>query len=401
MFPASAWSVSAITGYLRALLESDLELKDIWIQGEISNISRPSSGHLYFTLKDSGASLRCVMWRNSVQRQAALPRDGDALEVHGYISIYDAGGQYQLYADMLRPLGEGFLYQEFLRLKTRLEAEGLFDPARKRKIPTAPQQIGVVTSPSGAALRDILNTLRRRYPLAIVTLAPTAVQGEEAPQGIVAALQALNRCVKPDVILLARGGGSIEDLWAFNDERVARAIAASASPVITGVGHETDYTIADFIADLRAPTPTAAAELATPDQQELRTNLNEMVVRLNRSSQAILSQKDLVLRNLHNRLILYSPRARLQSEQQQLDDLIRQMNAGFDHQLKLANAQLNGLHQRLLSLNPLAVLKRGYALITDASGKIVQSIHQVAPGDPLALRVSDGSIQARVEKLNT
>ena len=195
------------------------------------------------------------MWRNAVLRQPFLPRDGDAIEAHGSIEIYEAGGQYQLYADLLRPAGEGVLFREFMRLKAQLEAEGLFDPQRKRPIPKWPRRIGIVTSPSGAALRDMLNTLRRRYPLAEVVLAPTPVQGDEAPPGIVNALQALNRLVQPDVILLARGGGSIEDLWAFNDERVARAIAASAAPVISGVGHETDFTIADFTADLRAPRP--------------------------------------------------------------------------------------------------------------------------------------------------
>ena len=265
LFDASPrWTVTDLTRYLRQLLEADSSLQGVWVQGEISNLSRPSSGHIYFTLKDSGASLRCVMWRNEAARLRFAPQDGMAIEAHGSISIYEAGGQYQLYADILRPLGEGALYQEFLRLKALLEAEGLFDPARKRSIPEFPRRIGIVTSPTGAALRDMLNTLRRRLPLAEVILAPTPVQGDEAPPGIVAALRSLNRVAAPDVILLARGGGSIEDLWAFNDERVVRAVTESAAPVITGVGHETDFTLADFAADLRAPTPTAAAELATP-----------------------------------------------------------------------------------------------------------------------------------------
>ena len=251
-FPAS-WTVTDLNRYLRQLLESDEHLQDIWVTGEVSNFSRPASGHIYFTLKDSSASLRCVMWRNTAQRQSFLPRDGEAIDVHGAISVYEAGGQYQLYADVFRQAGEGALYQEFLRLKAMLEAEGLFAPERKRPIPTRPNRIGIVTSATGAALQDMLNTLRRRYPLVEVVLAPTPVQGDEAPPKIVAALHDLARLANPDVILLARGGGSIEDLWAFNDEAVARAIAASPVPVITGVGHETDFTIADFVSDLRGP----------------------------------------------------------------------------------------------------------------------------------------------------
>ena len=217
LFQPPSWSVTDLTRYLRGLLVNDETLGDIWIIGEVSNFSRPSSGHVYFTIKDANASLRCVMWRNTALRQPTLPRDGDAVEVHGAIDVYEAGGMYQLYADAIRPAGEGKLYQEFLRLKARLEAEGLFDPARKRPLPRWPHRIGIVTSPTAAALRDILNTLRRRYPVAEVTLAPTPVQGVEAPPGIVAALRELNQLAQPDVIILARGGGSIEDLWAFND----------------------------------------------------------------------------------------------------------------------------------------------------------------------------------------
>ncbi|MEJ2759898.1 MAG: exodeoxyribonuclease VII large subunit, partial [Anaerolineales bacterium] len=245
-------------------------MQDIWIRGEISNLSLPKSGHMYFTLKDAQASIRCVMWRSQVSRLLNLPQEGEAVEVHGSVSVYEAGGQYQLYADQIRPAGEGQLYQEFLKLKNKLEAEGLFDPDRKRPIPAAPKVVGVVTSPTGAAIRDMLNTLRRRYPLTAVVLAPASVQGESAPAEVAAAILRLNEYAHPDVILVGRGGGSIEDLWAFNSELVARAIAASPAPVISGVGHETDFTIADFVADLRAPTPTAAAELASPDQMEVR-----------------------------------------------------------------------------------------------------------------------------------
>lgn len=395
--PPPTWSVSDLTRYVRGLLENDASLQDLWVSGEVSNFSRPSSGHLYFTLKDASASLRCVMWRNAVIRQSYLPRDGDAIEAHGAISVYEAGGQYQLYADLIRPAGEGALYQEFLRLKARLEAEGLFDPAGKRAIPRWPQTIGIVTSPTGAALRDMLTALRRRYPLVEVVLAPTPVQGDEAPPKIVEALRALNEVVHPDVILVARGGGSIEDLWAFNDERVARAIVASAAPVITGVGHETDFTIADFAADLRAPTPTAAAELATPNREDLRLSLSDLQEGLGRSIQAVLSSQRWELGALQNRLLLHSPEARLRTDRQRLDDLSHRAWVAAVHSLQLRQAHLVGLDQRLSALSPLAVLGRGFAVVSHPDGQVVRSIKQVLPEDELNVRVSDGQFHAKVK----
>ncbi len=393
--PAS-WSVSELTRYLRELLESDELLQDVWVKGEVSNFSRPASGHLYFTLKDSTASLRCVMWRNSVIRQSFTPRDGDAIEVHGAISIYEMGGQYQLYADLFRPAGEGALYQEFLRLKAMLEAEGLFSPERKRPIPVKPRRIGIVTSPTGAALQDMLNTLRRRYPLVEVVLAPTPVQGDEAPALIITALQDLARIAKPDVIILARGGGSIEDLWAFNDERVARAIAASPIPVITGVGHETDFTIADFVADLRAPTPTAAAELATPNQADLRLDLSELNDRLNRLLQSYTSELRWSYRELQNQLDRNSPLNQIQSNSQRVDELDRRLSASTNHLLQLAHIQLAGLMQHMAALNPKAVLERGYAIVTNKAGETIAQITQVSAGEALTVHVSDGDFGVHV-----
>jgi exodeoxyribonuclease VII large subunit len=266
LFGPPSLSVSDITLYLRQLLESDEILRNLWVQGEVSNLSRPVSGHIYFTLKDSTASLRCVIWRSAASRLQFALQNGQTVEAHGAISVYDRDGAYQLYIDTLRPSGEGLLYQQFMRLKAQLEIEGLFDVSRKRPIPERPGRIGLVTSPTGAALQDILNTLRRRCPLVDVFIYPAAVQGEEAPLEIVTALEKINRMAKPDVIILARGGGSLEDLRAFNDERVVRAIVASAAPVITGIGHETDFTLADFAADQRAPTPSGAAELAAPEK---------------------------------------------------------------------------------------------------------------------------------------
>jgi exodeoxyribonuclease VII large subunit len=396
LFEPPSWTVGDLTRYVRDLLESDHNLQDLWVLGEVSNLSRPSSGHLYFTLKDVSASLRCVMWRNAVSRQRIIPRDGDSVEVHGGIGLYEAGGQYQLYVDLIRPAGEGALYQEFLRLKARLEAEGLFAPERKRPIPKWPQCIGIVTSPTGAALRDMLNTLLRRYPLLNVVLAPTPVQGEDAPPGIVKALQALNQFVQPDVILVARGGGSIEDLWAFNDELVARAIVASDAPVITGVGHETDFTIADFASDLRAPTPTAAAELATPNRMDLLVNLSDLEARLERSLQSQLGSLRLEVNGLDYRLRLHSPKSRIRTERQRLDELLRRGNRSLVNRLRLQRAGLRGLEQRLVSLNPVAVLKRGFAVVTHQGGDVVRSVNQVNPGDSLQVRVSDGEFGAFV-----
>jgi exodeoxyribonuclease VII large subunit len=381
---------------MRDLLESDHNLGDLWVQGEVSNFSQPRSGHLYFTLKDERATLRCVMWRNMAQHQTYLPKDGDAVEVHGGISVYEAGGQVQLYADAIKPLGEGALYQEFNRLKAKLEAEGLFDEARKRPAPPWPQRIGIVTSPTGAALRDILDTLRRRYPLVEVILAPSPVQGEEAPPGIVAGLQQLNRIAAPDVILLARGGGSIEDLWAFNDERVARAILASQAPVISGVGHQTDFTIADFVADLRAPTPTAAAELATPNREDLHLTLSEARGQLSQLVKGFISEKHWQVKDLVSYLQRLSPQSRIRSDRQRLDECSRRAITALSHSVQIRRARLNAVKQRFTDMNPQNVLSRGYAIVTLGDGVVVRRVGQVGQGDALRVRVSDGEFSVEV-----
>jgi exodeoxyribonuclease VII large subunit len=394
--PAS-WTVTDLTRYLRELLESDELLQDVWVTGEVSNFSRPASGHVYFTLKDSSASLRCVMWRNAILRQSFTPQDGDAIDVHGAISVYEAGGQYQLYADVFRQAGEGALYQEFLRLKAKLEAEGLFAQERKRPIPLKPKRIGIVTSPTGAALQDMLNTLRRRYPLVEVVLAPTPVQGDEAPMGIITALHDVVQATDPDVIILARGGGSIEDLWAFNDERVARAIAASPVPVITGIGHETDFTIADFVADLRAPTPTAAAELATPNQADLRLDLSNLNDRLNRLLQSFTNELRWAFKEIQNQLEMYSPLFQIQSSGQWIDELDHRLNATTAHLLQLARIHLMGLVEHMSALNPISVLERGYAIVTNLGGETIARVGQVSAGESLSVQVSDGDFDVHVD----
>jgi exodeoxyribonuclease VII large subunit len=399
LFLPPSWTVSELNRYLRELLESDGNLQDLWVTGEVANVSRPSSGHLYFTLKDSAATVRCVMWRNAAARLPVLPHEGEAVEVHGAISVFEAGGQYQLYADTIRPAGEGLLFQEFLRLKARLESEGLFDPARKRPVPALPQRIGIVTSATGAALRDILNTIQRRYPLPSIILAPTAVQGDEAPAGICAALDRLVQRAAPDVVILARGGGSIEDLWAFNNERVARAVAACTVPVITGVGHETDFTIVDFVSDLRAPTPTAAAELATPDRLDLLAELSALRQRLGQAVQDDLNEQRWAWNRLENRLRQQSPLARVRSDRQRLDGLGRRAAVALSHDQQLQRARLAGLQQRLAALDPRSVLARGYAVVTAADGRPVRSVYQVREAEPLDVQVSDGRFGVRVTSL--
>jgi exodeoxyribonuclease VII large subunit len=391
------WAVADLNRYVRQLLDSDYRLQDLWVGGEVSNLSRPASGHLYFTLKDAEASLRCVMWKTDVQRLLFLPRDGQAVEVHGRISVYEAGGQYQLYADDLRAAGEGALYQQFLHLKARLEAEGLFATERKRPIPVWPGRIGLVTSPTGAALRDVLNVLRRRFPLATLIISPTPVQGPEAPAGIIRALSALNQTSHPDVILLVRGGGSLEDLMAFNDEAVARAIAASASPVVTGVGHETDFTIADFVADLRAPTPSAAAELSTPDVADLRPPLLAAQRAMARSFTALLDRLRWSLADRRTALRLVSPLARVTNARQRVDEMVRRSAEAFRHGLALRRAGALGVGQALQAVDPLGILARGYAVVRRADDQsVVRSVRQIAAGDALDIRVADGAFPAEV-----
>lgn len=396
LFQPSSWSVSELTRKIREILESSDPVQDIWVTGEISNFTRHSSGHLYFTLKDRSSALKCVMWRNAAQRLRFFPREGDAVEVHGGIGVYEAGGAYQFYADTLQATGEGQLYQEFQRLKARLEAEGLFDLSLKRPLPEWPHVIGIVTSPTGAALHDMLTCLQRRYAIASVVFTPTAVQGAEAPAQIVQSLDLLNCCASPDVILLARGGGSIEDLWAFNDEQVARAIRKSQAPVVCGVGHETDFTIADFAADLRAPTPTAAAELATPDCEELAASLGELVDRMQVSMRGCLATPRWKLREAQNQLQLYSPQSRMRSDRQRLDELSRRMEAGIAHSLQVCKIRLASAEEHLVALSPVMVLSRGYAIVQKVDGSIIKNTHQAAPGSRINIRVSDGTFGARV-----
>jgi exodeoxyribonuclease VII large subunit len=390
------YTVSQLNGYIRRLFDDDPALNYVWVEGEISNFTRASSGHCYFTLKDSDSQLSCVMWRNVANGQRRLPQSGDLVLAGGRVGVYEAGGRYQLYVEQLRPAGTGDLYRRYEQLKARLEAEGLFDEARKRPLPAFPVRIGVVTSPDAAALRDIVNVLRRRYPLAALLLSPTLVQGPEAPLQIVAALDALNARADVDVIIVARGGGSLEDLWAFNDEQVARAVAHSRRPVVCGVGHETDFSLADFAADARAPTPSAAAELVVPDCGELGRRVVQNVTALNSTFRNCVEKRRWQLNEQIRALSHLSPEMRLAQARQRVDELWEHAAATLSHELRLRRERLAGLARQLESVGPQGTLKRGYAIVrTRDQGLIVRSVDQVEAGDELVVRVADGEFDAR------
>ncbi len=392
----SIWSVSELTGYIKELFEIDFRLRDIEVEGEISNFVRARSGHLYFTLKDENAQLKCVMWRSQAERLRFQPQDGDAVLAHGRVSVYESGGVYQLYADFLQPAGRGDLALAFERLKEQLAGEGLFDVERKQPIPVLPKKIGVVTSADAAALRDILHVLNRRCPLVSVLIAPTLVQGDQAPPNIVRALRWLDGRDDIDTIIIARGGGSMEDLWAFNDERVARAIFAAEHPIISGVGHETDFTIADFVADLRAPTPSAAAEMAVPDLSDMPLVLAEYRSRLAGLAGRQLQQKRWQVQAQAQTLRLHSPRAALDNNRQRLDGYLGRMDQSLRLRLTKARSQVAVLAAELGAVSPTATLARGYAIVRTADGRLLRSVSQAASGERINVQVGDGEFGATV-----
>jgi exodeoxyribonuclease VII large subunit len=397
MMAVSVWTVSDLTRYVRQALEQDARLQALTVEGEISDPRTPASGHLYFTLKDEGAQLRCVMWRNAVLRLSGPPRHGERVIVYGHLSVYEAGGQYQLYCDALVPVGAGDLNARLEALKAQLQAEGLFDEARKRPLPPLPRVIGVVTSPDAAAFQDVLNVLRRRYPLARVVLSPTLVQGDEAPPQIVAALGALNARDDIDVILLVRGGGSLEDLWAFNDERVVRAVAASRVPVVAGVGHEVDSTLADFAADVRAPTPSAAAELAAPTVEDLHLRVRQMGEAFRSLVGAELAGRRTRLVMLSRDLMYLSPSARIANARQDVDGLAARLRSAAQNLLVLRREQVRGISGALGKLNPTATLARGYAMVMGEAGKLLHAASQVGVGERIHVRLHKGVLRAAVE----
>src|SRR2546421_3183979 len=396
----SIFSVAQVSRYLKEVLETDDILQDIWVQGEISGCKTYSSGHCYFTLKDAEAQLACVFFKQARLRSSAPHLlDGMAIAANGRISLYERDGKLQLYVECVEPIGDGALFLRFEQVKARLEAEGLIDTERKRPLPSQPAVIGIVTSPQAAALRDMLRVLRSRYPLAEVILAPTLVQGAEAPASIAAALDLLNEHAEADVVIVGRGGGSIEDLWAFNEEVVARAIARSRIPVISGVGHETDFTIADLVADYRASTPTAAASAAVPDMNEWREKLLEFEEELTESIETYLIDQREILGRIRRDLLRLNPQYQLERLQQRLDDTSALLQARMEHILSLRMERLRGIALRLHSLSPLLTIARGFAVVRrDSDHSLVTKTQQVHPGDELTIQVTDGHIHAHVNK---
>ena len=397
----ATYGVGQIAGYLRELVETDQLLRDFWVSGEVTNFSRSQAGHIYFTLSDDDGALRCVFFRR--ENLGVEVAQGDQVLVHGRVSLYVDRGDLQLYVDALQPEGVGVLHAEFQRLVARLEAEGLFDAGRKRSLPTYPRRIGVVTSPAGAVWHDIQSVAMRRWPMTKLVLVPCRVQGDGAAESIVAAIEALNATAASgdesasDLIFVARGGGSIEDLWAFNDEAVARAIFASTLPVVSAVGHETDFTIADYVADLRAPTPSAAAELALPNQDDARTSLRERIGELGRALERRAGTADLQLADLSEQLEGLRPD--VEAERLRLDDLASRAGASAMVQLTAQRAVIAGQQGRLSALNPRATLARGYAIVQDAGGRVVRRASSTRPGDVLRLLLEDGTVRATVTEM--
>lgn len=394
--------VGQLTEYLKLALENDPLLSDLWLSGEISNYSQYSSGHHYFTLKDEDGQLRAVMFKQSALWNTVALRNGLAVLVHGRISIYPSRGELQVVVDTVTEEGIGKLHLEFERLKAKLDEAGLFNPARKRPIPLLPRVIGLVTSPHAAAFQDIRNVLARRWPLAKVVLAPTLVQGDTAPANIVAAIETLNRRHDVEVIIVARGGGSIEELWAFNDERVAIAAFASRIPIVSGVGHETDYTIIDYVADHRAPTPSAAAELVTPDQREIRGSILAAKLDMAQNLARLLADRRRELANAANRLSRLTPARVIEQQRQRVDDFSVATARALANQLAIQRLKVQGHRAQLAALNPHAILGRGYAIVRNTtSGHIVSSIEHAAAYDLLEVQLADGSFPAqRIDATN-
>ncbi len=389
----AVYSVSQLTRYLRDLLDHEVLLRDVWVRGEVANLGRPASGHSYFTLRDGHAALRCVMFRDGMG--ADLIESGSSLIAHGRVTLYEPRGDLQLVADVVQPEGVGDLQMRLEQLKRKLQGQGLFEESRKRPLPRFPRRIGVATSPSGAVWHDVRMVVRRRYPLVELVLAPTPVQGDWAARGIVDALNALNRLDGLDAIILARGGGSLEDLWPFNEEVVARAVFASRAPVVSGVGHETDVTIADMVADRRAPTPSAAAEMVVPDVAELRAALE---ARRRSASRSLLNRmQTLRTRVSHLRGRAQRRRPDVDSLRQRIDDLLGGVAAKLRRDFQNRTRHAESLQKRLHALSPRDTLRRGFAIVQARPGDaVLTDSGRLAPGDRVEVTLARGGFSAEV-----
>ncbi len=387
-------TVTELNRLARNILEQSFPL--FWVSGEISNFTRAASGHWYFSLKDAGAQVRCVMFKNRNSYVDFIPREGDKIEARCTVTLYEARGDFQLTVEFVQRAGLGALFEAFEKLKNKLALEGLFNEANKKAIPKHPKQIGIVTSPDAAALRDVLTTLKRRMPNIPVVIYPTPVQGRGAAALIASAINTANARAECDLLIICRGGGNIEDLWQFNEEVVARAVAQSAIPTISGVGHETDFTICDFVADIRAATPTAAAELAVPSLETLRSGLQQLKLQLSKNMQFALNQQAQALDYLARRLI--SPAQQIEQQKMQLSQITYRLNNLIKQLLNSKQQNLLRLGQNLQHLNPQAVLTRGYAFVQDTDGSIISSSAQLKSGDAVKLTLRHGSADAVIAK---
>ena len=389
------YTVSGLNNYIKTLMDQDVSLGALFLSGEISNFKAHSSGHMYMTIKDDKSAIRAVMFRSSASRLKFMPEDGMKIIAFGNVSVFERDGTYQFYITNMQPDGVGSLSIAFEQLKEKLEREGLFDIACKKPLPKYPRAVGVVTSPTGAAFQDICNVLGRRFPMSDIIISPALVQGETAPPSICQALSALDDSGMADVIIVARGGGSIEDLWCFNDERVARAIYACKTPVISGVGHETDFTISDFVADMRAPTPSAAAELAVPDVMAEQDRINSLMLRSRSLVENRVATYRKRLDSIMGRNVMQGPIALINERHLMLDKLVDNMDALLSGRLLVERNRLGVLTSKLDAISPLKVLSRGYAIAEGQNG-ILKSVDDTKSGDRIKLTLSDGDIDATV-----
>ena len=397
--PNSVLTVSALNQYISAMISSDARLSDVYLRGEISNFKAHSSGHFYFSLKDEGGVIAAVMFRSAAARLRFMPENGMKVLARGSVSVYVRNGQYQLYVNSLEPDGVGDLYLAFEQRRRRLEEEGVFSAAHKRPLPRYPRCIGLITSPTGAAVRDMLNILARRYPLAEVLIYPALVQGSEAPLTLINGIRCFNRAQNADVLIIGRGGGSMEDLFAFNDEELCRAVAASAIPVISAVGHETDFTLCDFAADCRAPTPSAAAELATPDVGELRTRLLGASARMRLLLSASVKAKRRTLELLAARPVLRDPSYALNAARLRLAGNEEKLTRAYTDRLRALRARIGEGAAQLHALSPLAVLSRGYGVVRNEEGALLTGVADAHCGERMSVRLADGELVGRVEEI--
>ncbi len=398
MMERQALSVTQVNLYIKEIMNRDDVLTDVLVKGELSNFKAHSSGHLYMSLKDETGVMRAVMFRGSASKLKFTPKNGMKVIAHGRVTVYERDGQYQLYIDDMQQEGIGDLYVAFEELKEKLSAEGLFDASHKKPLPKYPKCVGVVTAPTGAAIRDIINVLSRRFSYSDVLLYPVLVQGENAAQSIVQAIRYFNQTKSADVLIVGRGGGSIEDLWAFNEEIVAREIYQSEIPIVSAVGHEIDFTISDFVADLRAPTPSAAAELVVPSQIELIDKFHNVYRRLTSQAERIVEQGRLRLNHLMERPSMQNPMLKLEEESLHLDRLVQDMTSAAERILEQKKQGLGVAASKLDGLSPLGALSRGFSVAKGEDGIVVDSVERVNPGDSMTILVRDGKILATVKE---